>query len=61
LKEEFWGYFYKSRNSNSNSVSKHMIENVKGLKDFGDDFETIAKEQITIIKSISRHIEGNQF
>jgi hypothetical protein len=30
LKEEFWGYFYKSRNSNSNSVSKHMIENVKG-------------------------------
>ncbi|NRT11223.1 glutamine synthetase III [Flavobacterium sp. 14A] len=36
-----------------------LIENVKGLKDiFGDDFETIAKEQINIIKSISRHIEG---
>jgi|TARA_R110002033_G_scaffold2792_17_gene18025 glutamine synthetase len=36
-----------------------LIENVKGLKDiFGDDFETIAKEQINIIKSISKHIEG---
>ncbi|MFT6731611.1 MAG: glutamine synthetase [Glaciecola sp.] len=36
-----------------------LIENVKGLKDiFGDDFETIAKEQIILIKDISRHIEG---
>lgn len=36
-----------------------LIENVKGLKDiFGKEYETIAKEQITIIKNISRHIEG---
>jgi len=36
-----------------------LIENVKGIKDiFGADFETIAKEQINIIKSISKHIEG---
>ncbi|MBX9887601.1 MAG: glutamine synthetase III [Flavobacteriaceae bacterium] len=36
-----------------------LIENVKGLKDiFGSDFENIAKEQIIIIKSISKHIEG---
>jgi len=36
-----------------------LIENVKGLKAiFGSDFETIAKEQISIIKNISRHIEG---
>lgn len=36
-----------------------LIENVKGLKDiFGTDFETIAKEQIILIKDISRHIEG---
>ncbi len=36
-----------------------LIENVKGLKDiFGADFETIAKEQIAIIKQISKHIEG---
>ena len=36
-----------------------LIENVKGLKDiFGADFETIAKEQIIIIKEISGHIEG---
>jgi glutamine synthetase len=36
-----------------------LIENVKGLKDiFGSDFETIAKEQIILIKDISRHIEG---
>jgi glutamine synthetase len=36
-----------------------LIENVKGLKDiFGADFETIAKEQIILIKDISRHIEG---
>ena len=36
-----------------------LIENVKGLKDiFGSDFESIAKEQIIIIKSISKHIEG---
>jgi glutamine synthetase len=36
-----------------------LIENVKGLKDiFGAEFETIAKEQIRLIKAISRHIEG---
>ncbi|MBW4359948.1 glutamine synthetase III family protein [Flavobacterium taihuense] len=36
-----------------------LIENVKGLKDiFGADFESIAKEQIILIKEISGHIEG---
>lgn len=36
-----------------------LIENVKGLKEiFGKDFEKIAKEQITLIKEISEHIEG---
>lgn len=36
-----------------------LIENVKGLKDiFGADFESIAKEQIVLIKEISGHIEG---
>jgi len=36
-----------------------LIENVKGLKDiFGSDFESIAKEQIILIKEISKHIEG---
>ncbi len=36
-----------------------LIENVKGLKDiFGDEFTALAKEQITIIKEISNHIEG---
>ena len=36
-----------------------LIENVKGIKEiFGKDFEKIAKEQITMIKSISEHIEG---
>ena len=36
-----------------------LIENVRGLKEiFGKDFETIAKEQITLIKEISQHIEG---
>ena len=36
-----------------------LITNVKGLKDiFGDDFENIAKEQIILIKQISKHIEG---
>ena len=36
-----------------------LIANVKGLKDiFGNDFETIAKEQIILIKDISKHIEG---
>ena len=36
-----------------------LIENVKGLKDiFGSEFESIAKEQIILIKEISRHIEG---
>ena len=36
-----------------------MIENVKGLKDiFGNEYETIAKEQISLIREISGHIEG---
>jgi glutamine synthetase len=36
-----------------------LIENVKGLKEiFGKDFESIAKEQIVLIKKISNHIEG---
>ncbi|HEX7870990.1 MAG TPA: glutamine synthetase type III, partial [Chryseobacterium sp.] len=36
-----------------------LIENVKGLKEiFGKEFETIAKEQILLIKEISNHIEG---
>ena len=36
-----------------------LIENVKGLKDiFGDDFKTLANEQINLIKEISAHIEG---
>ena len=36
-----------------------LIENVKGLKEiFDKDFEKIAKEQITLIKEISGHIEG---
>lgn len=36
-----------------------LIENVKGLKEiFGKEFETIAKEQIVLIKEISGHIEG---
>ncbi|MCW2119258.1 glutamine synthetase III [Flavobacterium sp. 7A] len=36
-----------------------LIENVKGLKDiFGAEFETIAKEQIRLIRNISKHIEG---
>lgn len=36
-----------------------LIENVKGLKEiFGKEFETIAKEQIILIKEISGHIEG---
>lgn len=36
-----------------------LIENVKGLKDiFGTEFESIAKEQIGLIKEISAHIEG---
>ena len=36
-----------------------LIENVTGLKDiFGKDFENIAKEQIGLIKKISKHIEG---
>jgi glutamine synthetase len=40
------------------SYQNTLIENVKGLKDiFGADFETIAKEQIILIKDISRHIE----
>lgn len=35
-----------------------LIDNVKGLKDiYGDDFKTIAKEQMNIIEAISRHIE----
>ena len=36
-----------------------LIENVKGLKDiFGAEFESIAKEQIILIREISGHIEG---
>lgn len=36
-----------------------LIENVKGLKNiFGSEFESIAKEQIVLIKEISGHIEG---
>ncbi len=36
-----------------------LIENVKGLKEiFGSEFQTIAKEQIILIKEISEHIEG---
>jgi glutamine synthetase len=36
-----------------------LIENVRGLKEiFGKDFENIAKEQISLIKEISAHIEG---
>ncbi|RZJ69568.1 MAG: glutamine synthetase type III [Flavobacterium sp.] len=36
-----------------------LIENVRGLKDiFGKDFETIGKEQITLIREISEHIAG---
>ena len=36
-----------------------LIENVKGLKEiFGNDFENIAKEQIILIKKISKNIEG---
>jgi len=36
-----------------------LIENVRGLKEiFGDEFHTIAKEQIVLIKEISAHIEG---
>ena len=36
-----------------------LIENVRGLKEiFGKDFESVSKEQISIIKQISGHIEG---
>jgi glutamine synthetase len=36
-----------------------LIENARGLKEiFGKDFEKIAKEQISLIKEISAHIEG---
>lgn len=36
-----------------------LIENVKGLKEiFGKDFENVAKEQISLIKEISTHIEA---
>jgi glutamine synthetase len=35
-----------------------LIENVSGLKNFGAEFEKIAKEQIILIKDISKHIEG---
>lgn len=36
-----------------------LIENVRGLKEiFGKEFETIGKEQITLIKEISEHIAG---
>ncbi|NBL65249.1 glutamine synthetase type III [Flavobacterium sp. NST-5] len=36
-----------------------LIENVRGLKEiFGKDYESIAKEQLILIKEISSHIEG---
>ena len=36
-----------------------LIENVKGIKEiFGSEFENIAKEQIILIKKISKNIEG---
>ena len=36
-----------------------LIENVRGLKEiFGKDFESVSKEQMSIIKQISAHIEG---
>ena len=36
-----------------------LIENVKGMKEiFGKDFESIAKEQMVLIKKISKHIAG---
>ena len=36
-----------------------LIENVRGLKEiFGIEYESLAKEQIAIIKQISGHIEG---
>lgn len=36
-----------------------LIENVRGLKEiFGKDYEKIAKEQISLIREISEHIEG---
>ncbi len=36
-----------------------LIKNVKGLKEiFGKDFEKLAKEQVSLIKEISEHIEG---
>ena len=36
-----------------------LIENVRGLKEiFGKEYEKIAKEQISLIKEISSHIEG---
>jgi glutamine synthetase len=36
-----------------------LIENVRGLKEiFGKEFDKIAKEQISLIKEISSHIEG---
>ena len=36
-----------------------LIENVRGLKEiFGTEYESLAKEQIAIIRQISGHIEG---
>lgn len=36
-----------------------LIENVKGLKEiFGKEYETVGKEQITLIREISGHIAG---
>ncbi|MBP6073177.1 MAG: glutamine synthetase type III, partial [Flavobacterium sp.] len=36
-----------------------LIENVRGLKEiFGAEYESLAKEQIAIIRQISGHIEG---
>lgn len=36
-----------------------LIENVKGLKEiFEKDYKTVSKEQLNLIKDISKHIEG---
>ena len=36
-----------------------LITNVKGLKDiYGDDYRSLAKEQMTIIKDVSAHIDA---
>ena len=36
-----------------------LIRNVRGLKEvFGEEFESVAKEQLDLIKKISAHISG---